>query len=251
MSTRSRTRLSRDAERANREQLARAGEVVRQARLRRRSTQARLGEAVGVGQSAISRLERGFGGGLTLDLWQRIAIALGMPFRLTFQRDPQADTSDAGHLAMQELVLRLGRAAGYHGTFELATKPSAPWRSIDVGLRDDRRRRLIVTECWNTFGDIGAAARVSARKTAEAEDLATAFWGADPHRVELVWVVRATAPNRALVARYPEVFASRFPGSSAAWVAALTTGTEPPGAPGLVWCTVAGTLIFAWRRRGR
>jgi transcriptional regulator with XRE-family HTH domain len=251
MPTRIRTRLSRDAERVNREQLAHAGSVVRQARLRRRWTQARLGEAVGIGQSTISRLERGLGGGLTLDLWQRVAIALGMPLRLVFQRDPQAETADAAHLAMQELVLRLARAAGYDGRFELGTKPADPWRSIDVGLRDDRRRRLIVTECWNTFGDLGAAARTSARKAAEAEDLAAARWGTQAYRVGLVWVIRATAANRALIARYPEVFASRFRGSSAAWVATLTTGAEPPTEPGLVWCDVAGTRIFPWRRRER
>ena len=86
-------------------------------------------------------------------------------------------------------------------SFEVPTKPADPWRSIDVGLLDDTRRRLIVSECWNTFGDVGAAARSSERKAAEAEDLATARWAEAPHRVGLVWVVRATAANRALVAR--------------------------------------------------
>jgi hypothetical protein len=52
----------------------------------------------------------------------------------------------------------------------------------------------------------------------------------------LVWVVRETARNRALLARYPEIFASVFTGSSRGWVLALTTGSEPPDEPGLVWC---------------
>ena len=51
------------------------------------------------------------------------------------------------------------------------------------------------------------------------------------------------------VDRYPELFASRFPGSSRGWVDALTKGTPPPGQPGLVWSDVAGTRLFAWRRR--
>ena len=85
------------------------------------------------------------------------------------------------------------------------------------------RRRLIHVECWNTIGDIGAAARSSARKQAELADLAIARWGTDA-TTGLVWVVRATARNRALVARYPEVFASRFPGSSRGWVEALISG---------------------------
>jgi hypothetical protein len=61
-------------------------------------------------------------------------------------------------------------------------------------------------------------------------------------------VVRATARNRQLVARYPEVFASRFPGSSIGWVRALATGTEPPAEPGLVWCDANATRLYAWRR---
>ena len=70
-------------------------------------------------------------------------------------------------------------------------------------------------------------------------------------RVGLVWVVRATARNRNLVARYPEVFASRFPGSSQGWVTALSSGVEPPSQPGLVWSDLGATRLFAWRRADR
>jgi hypothetical protein len=69
------------------------------------------------------------------------------------------------------------------------------------------------------------------------------------HRRRTMGVVRATARNRALLARYPEVFAARFPGSSARWVRALTTGEAPPGQPGLVWAIVDAARVFAWRRR--
>ena len=142
-----------------------------------------------------------------------------MPLQVELQRDPQQEPQDAGHLGIQELVLRLGRRAGTAACSSCRRSPTEPWRSIDVGLADDRRRRLIVVECWNTIGDIGAAARTSTRKLAEAEALAALRWGDRPHTTGLVWVVRATARNRELVARYPEVFAARFPGSSAGWVA--------------------------------
>ena len=137
----------------------------------------------------MSRAERGLGGGLTLDAWQRIGIALGVPVFVSLRRDHLAETRDAPHLAMQELVLRTGRGAGYTGTFELPTKPLEPARSIDVGLIDDRHRRVVVDECWNTFGDIGAAARSSDRKVAEAEALAARTLG------------RRRAPRRAGVDR--------------------------------------------------
>jgi hypothetical protein len=105
----------------------------------------------------------------------------------------------------------------------------------------------IVIECWNSFGDIGAALRSTARKVAELGELLVSRW-AEEGRVASVWIVRATARNRQLVERYPEVFATRFPGSSRRWVEALTTGAEPPAEPGLVWCDVGATRLFEWRR---
>jgi len=249
MPTRIRTRLAVEAERRNREQLARAGAEIRAARTRKRLTERELGRLVGLSQATIGRAERGHGGGLTLDGWQRIGLAIDRPLVVTSQRDVSGETTDAGHLAVQELVLRLGRAAGYAMSFELATRPAEPWRSVDVGLRDDTERRLILVECWNTIGDVGGAARASERKRADAEALAVGRWGDAPHGVGIVWVVRASVRNRALVARYPEVFAARFPGSSRGWVRALLEGTEPPTEPGLIWCDLDATRLFAWRRR--
>ena len=107
---------------------------------------------------------------------------------------------------------------------------------------------MILAECWNSFGDVGAAARSTNHKRADLEQLAVGRWGAEA-RVGVVWVVRATARNRALLQRYPEVFDARFPASSRAWVDALTAGTPPPVDPGLVWCDVGATRLFEWRRR--
>jgi hypothetical protein len=208
-----------------------------------------LAAQVGVVQSTISDLERGHGASLSVDLWQRVLAALDRHLVLDASRDAAEEPADAGHLAIQELVLRLGRATGYRGSFELPTKPSDPARSTDVGLRDDSRRLLVLVECWNAFGDIGAAARSSARKLAEAEAAAIAFGGEAPLRVAACWVVRASRRNRQLVARYPEAFSTRFPGSSEGWFRALTLGGAPPPAPGLVWCDLDAERLFPWRRR--
>ena len=180
--------------------------------------------------------------------WQRVAIVLDLPLELKLGRDALEEPADAGHLAVQELVLRLGRAAGYRRTFELPTKPADPSRSTDVGLTDDSARRLLLIECVNTFGSINASIRSSDRKRAEAEALAISVGHGQPYAVHMCWVVRATRRNRQLIARYPELFASRFPGSSRAWVAALNMGSPPPTEPGLVWCDVRATLLFEWRR---
>jgi len=249
MPTRIRTRLAADAQRANREQAVRLGAAARAARLRRHLTQGALGRRVGLSQAAISRAERGLGAGMTLDAWQRLALGLGIGMNVALRRDPMEDTLDAAHLALQELVLANVKPAGYRASVELPSRPAEPWRSVDVALVDDERRRFLVVECWNTIGDVGAAVRSTSRKQVDADALATARWGRAPHAVAAVWVVRATARNRALIARYPELFATRFPGSSARWLRALTSDAPPPAMPGLVWASADAGRLYAWRRR--
>ena len=245
-----RPELTAEAQRRNREATARLGMEVRGSRRRRRLTQAGLGRRAGLHASTIGLVERGLGGSLSIETWQRIGLALERPLVVTLPRDPHEEPTDAGHLRIQELVLRLGRRNGWTTTFELPTRPSDPTASADVGLGDVRHRTLILVECWNIIGDIGAAARSTARKVAEAEQLAVVRGGdGDAWRVASVWVVRETRRNRGLVARYPEVFGARFPGTSIGWVRAMTDGLEPPRQPGLAWCDAGCTRLFAWRRR--
>jgi len=243
-----RSTLVIEAMRRNQEQRARVGGEIRVLRERREWTRIELARRAGIGRMVESRIERGVGG-MDLDALQRIAVALDRPLLVSFGRDLIEGPADAGHLAMQELVLRLGRAAGYQGLFELATRPSESWRSVDVVLTAEPGRRAIVVECWNSIGDVGAGVRSSDRKRAEVETLAAARWGAEG-QVGLVWVVRASARNRDLVHRYPEVFAARFPGSSRDWVRAITTGGPLPVASGLVWSDVGATRLLEWRRQG-
>jgi transcriptional regulator with XRE-family HTH domain len=242
-----RTRLAVDATSRTREQRLKIGAEIRAMRERRGWTRIDLAARAGVGRMVVSRTERGITN-LDLDVLQRIGLALDRPLLVTFGRDVLQAPVDAGHLAVQELVLRLGRPAGYTGAFELATRSTEPWRSVDIGLASEAGHRMILVECWNTFGDVGAAARSTNRKASELEALAIARWGVTA-RVGVVWVVRSTARNRALLQRYPEVFAARFPGSSREWVAALTSGSAPPRAAGLVWTDVGATRLFEWRRQ--
>ena len=65
--------------------------------------------------------------------------------------------------------------------------------------------------------------------------------------VGLVWVVRDTKANRELLRRYAGSFDTRFPGSSAHWVNAISRGSDFPAQPGLVWCDVNRTRLFARR----
>ena len=107
----------------------------------------------------------------------------------------------------------------------------------------------MIVECWNTFGDLGAAARSSNAKVRDEERRAVAIaTDGEPFSVGLVWVVRDTRANRELIDRYPGFFASRLPGSSSRWIKAVASETSPPLEPGLVWCDVNATRLFARRR---
>ena len=229
--------------------MGREGGKVRAARKRRRLTQAQLGEKSGLSQSAVSDVEVGHGASLSIVAWQRVAIVLDLPLRLELGRDALEEPADAGHLKIQELVLRLGRLTSRRRKFELPTKPADPSRSTDVGLVDDTHHQLLQIECVNTFGNIGAVARSSDRKKADAEALAISIGYGNPYSVHQCWVVRATRRNRELVAQYSESFTSRFTGSSRAWVETLTKGAPAPRDPGLVWCDVTCKRVFAWRSR--
>jgi transcriptional regulator with XRE-family HTH domain len=240
MATRNRpTELEREiARRSTAISLALAHEA-RQGRISLTWTQRIVSAKVGISQTALSRIERGLGGPVPLRTWVALGIALDRPLAVSFSR-PLGELrgpADAGHLEIQEHMLRLARAIGRHGTFELPTRPTDPARSTDAGIRDDRRRVLIQTECWNTFGDLGAAIRATNRKTVEvaAHAIAATLGDAEPYRLATVWVVRASAANRHLLAKYPHIVEAAFPGSSRSWCRALTEGTEPPAEPGLVW----------------
>jgi transcriptional regulator with XRE-family HTH domain len=226
------------------------GKVIRTARRRRSWTLAELAAKVALTPARLSQMELGHGAGAGLETWYAVAEALKMPFKAEFARDATADALDAGHLQMQELMLRLATQTQRLGTFELRTRPDNPTLSIDVCVRDDVQRILFIEECWNSFGNINASVRSTQRKVAEARDLAVALGGErGPYEVAACWIVRDTRRNRELLARYPEVFASAFRGSSRDWVKALSRpNVRPPTEMGLVWCDLRATRVFAWRR---
>ena len=209
------------------------GADLRRTRIRRRLTLAQLADLVGFSPTRVHELEAGLGASAPLASWFALGSALDRPFAAGFSRDIRApEPADAGHLAAQELVLGLARRHGRTGMFELSTRADARNSgNVDVGIRDDQQRVLILVEIWNRTSDLGAASRSSARKAAEAQDLA-AFRG---YRAASCWLFVDTAANRAIVRRYPAVLRAQFAGSSVAWVHCLVDGGPPPKQPGIAW----------------
>ena len=206
-----------EGEREARSIATRLGGELREGRVRKRLTQKQVGDRIGVDQSRVCQMELGRGERAPLGAWIAFGIVVDRPLAISTSRSIEPEPRDAGHLGAQELIMRIARANGVHATFELPTRPQQPSLMVDVGLRDDRNRVLSITEIWNRMDDLGAARRTFRHKVAEAEELAVAVGGAKgPYRVSGCWVVRATAANRALLARYPAIFASEFPGSSRA-----------------------------------
>jgi len=109
----------------------------------------RLADRMGISRSRVAEIERGKGDTTPLSTWVKIGLALGRPLALSFSRSMAVTSlSHAGHLAAQALVLRLARGLGRRASFELAIRPYDPAQSIDVCVRDDRRRTLDVIEIF-------------------------------------------------------------------------------------------------------
>jgi hypothetical protein len=159
---------------------------------------------------------------------------------------PGADLPrDIAHLRRQQLVITIARSGGWAARPERAIDPGAyRSRSIDVELERISRREIAVIEIEDLLADGGHAMRGLADKVAavrrESHGLGTVVQG--------LLILRASRRNRALVRELRDVFATRFPASSQAWLAALRhPGGAMPPEDGFLWSSVAGDRLFAAR----
>jgi transcriptional regulator with XRE-family HTH domain len=212
-------------------------------------TQSQAADRAGVSQGFWSYLERGGATTTTLETLASCASAVHADLAAFLQALPGADLPrDVEHLRRQQLVIAIARGGGWTARPERPIDPEARRsRSIDVELERAVRRELAVVEIWDLVTDGGDAMRSFADKIAAVRREAPPGW-----TVSGLFVLRATSRNRALVRQLPDLFASRFAGSSTGWLAALGSPQLPvPLGDGLLWTNVAGTRLHAARLGGK
>ena len=153
------------------------------------------------------------------------------PFGSISARTPSSGQRTAGTSTARSSLLRVLRASGVKRFVELNTRPSESRRAIDVVALDEARKVMLLIQVWNTFGDLGSAARGFDRELAAAAEAAAGL-GYPNVRVAGCWAIVDSRRNRDLLRRYPEFFATRFPGSSVGWLSAIARREPPPEEPG-------------------
>ena len=105
------------------------------------------------------------------------------------------------------------------------------------------RREAAVVEIWDLLLDGGEAMRGLESKVQAVRERLGGGW-----QVQGLLVVRGTHRNRALVRELRDLFAARYPASSAAWLRALEDPSAPmPNESGFAWTSVDGTRLVAAR----
>jgi hypothetical protein len=199
-----------------------------------------------VSQPFWSRLERGLAPAVSIETLASCAAAVNVQLAAFIEARPGAGLPrDIEHLRRQELVIEFARAGRWTALPESAIDADAARsRSVDVLLSRMRGAETIVVEVVDLLADAGAAVRGLADKVAAVRRTAP-----PDGRVAGLFVLRATTRNRTTVRELANVFESRFPAPSSAWLKALRTAeASMPPADGIIWSSVDGKRLFAVRR---
>jgi transcriptional regulator with XRE-family HTH domain len=197
----------------------RLGSVVRTVRRRRGWRQIDVARAAGVGQTAVSCLERGRIEAMSVGLLLRIVTALEI--RLDFQprwRGGELDRLlDVRHAAVVERVVGILRASGWEVEIERSFNHFGERGAIDVLAWQPAARALLVGEVKSELVDLQDLVATLDRKVRIAAGLARRR----PVALARIVFVADTRSNRRIVAAHPELFGAAFPGRTVAargWV---------------------------------
>lgn len=190
----------------------RLGTDIRTLRRRRGWTQARLGTAAGVGRWAVSEIENGRGGHLTLDSVAAIAMALGgyLSARLLYHGEALDRLRDRDHASLVEQVVGRLRAMGWEVATEVTFSVFGERGSIDILAFHRATGALLVIEVKTVIPDVGWLLSTLDRKARLAAEVATERgWSATT--VSRLLIVRDGSTSRRRVSDQVATFKTAFP----------------------------------------
>lgn len=154
----------------------RFGQSMRALRRRKRWTQQRLADAVGVSRPVIGRIERGHGDGVTVRTLVRVAAVLGatVSVRVLWHGEGLDRLLDASHADLTDRVLQLLRDCGWLTATELSFNIRGDRGTVDVLAFHEPTGSLLVIEIKSVVPDLQAMLGTIDRKARVAPELARA-----------------------------------------------------------------------------
>jgi transcriptional regulator with XRE-family HTH domain len=214
----------------------RIGLSVRALRRRKRWTQQRLGDDVGVSRSVVARIETGHGDRVTFQTLASIVGGLGatVSVRILWHGEGLDRLLDAAHADMTERVLRILRELEWQADPEVSFNVRGERGTIDILAFHPPSGSLLVIEIKSVVPDLQAMLGMLDRKVRVAAELAAAR-GWRVHDVSKVLVLPDDRTTRRRVERHGATFDAALPARTAEvrrWLKA------PPGRlAGIVFLT--------------
>lgn len=189
------------------------GRVLRQTRVRLRLTQVQVARAARVSQPAISRLERGHLGPMSVDAIRRVAAVLEvqLPFAPRWRGGELARLLDARHAGLVERVVGMVTSLGWETVVEATFNEYGERGSIDILAWHAASRTLLVIEVKTRIVDLQDLLAGMDRKSRLAGTIARRQRGWSAADVAVVLVLPAGSTSTDAVARHRSVFGVAFP----------------------------------------
>ncbi len=189
------------------------GSVIRAVRRKRRLRQTDVATLAAVGQTTVSRIERGHLDEMSLATLRRVGRILDVQLQLAPRwRGGELDRLlDRDHARLVEHIVALLRAVGWEVTLEYGFNVYGERGSVDViGWRPEHDAVLIV-EAKTRLVDLQDLLASMDRKARLVPRLLAADRGWQPRVVGRCLAVVGSTANRAVVGRHLAIFASTFP----------------------------------------
>lgn len=198
-------------------EVRRAGRIVRAVRIHLGWRQVDLAEACGVSQSAISRLELGFAGPMSLADVDRVAEALDIRLTLDawWRGGDVSRLLDADHAMIVDHIVGRLRTLGWQVLLEYGFNHYGERGSVDVVAWHPATRTLLLIEVKSRFTDLQELLSTFARKLRLVPRLLAEAEGWRASHVARLIVVPGTRANRSVVERHANIFDAAFPARGA------------------------------------